>query len=248
LHNIYTPVQGWAEEKALMVQATQLLALIVCHSPYPFWQAHMDVSKEGKQNRNNPLLGEKGQPLLRHLLTDQAYEDKSSRAALCGILRLLTGGHQLPESITGKPADGEWWHESMAELGSSDSLMNYKMRSFMADGATRDGPSDSLGWSERKNSRPSISNFLGIGQGGEIDATTERLRFILEKLFARKTSGRHVRLPKLIENGDVLVYIVSQIAAHSPREGDEAIKLLLRDPKDLEHNLVGVFALGRILK
>ena len=81
-----------------------------------------------------------------------------------------------------------------------------------------------------------------------MDETVERLRFVVEKLFARKTSGRSVRLPKLLENGDVLVYVVGQIAVHSLRVGEEAIELLLRDAKDLEYNLIGVCALGRVLK
>ena len=48
----------------------------------------MDVSKEGKK-KGNALLGGKKEGLLRLLLTDQAYDEKISRAALCGVLRLL---------------------------------------------------------------------------------------------------------------------------------------------------------------
>ena len=57
-----------------------------------------------------------------------------------------------------------------------------------------------------------------------------------------------MRLPKLLENGDVLVYILGQVGAHSLRVVEEAIELLLRDAKDLEYNLIGVCALGRVLK
>ena len=44
------------------------------------------------------------------------------------------------------------------------------------------------------------------GQG-----TEDQLRFIVEKLFARKHNGRSVRLPKLIECGDIIVYILGQV-------------------------------------
>ena len=37
---------------------------------------------------SNTLLGGKKVGLLRLMLTDQAYDDKFSRAALCGVLRL----------------------------------------------------------------------------------------------------------------------------------------------------------------
>lgn len=39
-----------------------------------------------------------------------------------------------------------------------------------------------------------------------------------------------------------------QIAAHSLAVGEEAIELLLREARDIEYNLLGVCALGRILK
>ena len=75
------------------------------------------------------------------------------RAALCGILRLLTGGHPLPQSILGKPADAEWWVEVTPEL-TDTSLMNYQMRDFRAPSPGKAGTttprdaSDSLGWDE----------------------------------------------------------------------------------------------------
>ena len=63
-----------------------VIALIVSRAPLLFWHAHMDVSKEGKK-KGNALLGGKKEGLLRLLLTDQAYDEKISRAALCGVLR-----------------------------------------------------------------------------------------------------------------------------------------------------------------
>ena len=87
-----------------------------------------------------------------------------------------------------------------------------------------------------------------LGRGTGDDDTIERLRFIVEKLFNRKASSRSVRLPRLLECGDVIVYIVGQIAAHSLVVGLEAIEVLLRDPRDPEYNLLGVCALGRILR
>ena len=265
LHAMFTPLQSWAEKPELMVAATQLLSLIVCHAPAAFWQAHMDISKEGKKvSKKNQLLGDKGIGLLRKLLVEDAYEERSSRAALCGVLRLLTGGHPLPQSILGEPTDGEWWFDAEPELQSA-SLMSYKMRTFSeqpqpqpdaaaaAAAAVDSGRAreESLGWDSPPKRPSGLAQFLGLGglvDSYGVDETSERLRFIIEKLFARKTSGRHVRMPKLLENGDVLVYIVSQIAAHSLRVGEEAIELLLKDARDLEYNLIGVCALGRILK
>ena len=45
------------------------------------------------------------------------------------VLRLLTGGHSLPQSILGRPSDSEWWHEPEPELVDA-SLMQYKMRTL----------------------------------------------------------------------------------------------------------------------
>ena len=233
LHAMFGPLQEWAEKPELVMATTQLLALIVCHSPPAFWQAHMDVSKEAKK-RTNQLLGGKKEGLLRLLLTDHAYDDKTSRAALCGVLRLLAGGHPLPTSIIGRPADAEWWRDGEADRVTDGSLMDYTMRTF--------GPSSQM---------PAHPRYGHGGGGGGDDCdeeTLERLRFVVEKLFERKTSGRHVRLPKLLECGDVLVYIIGQVAAHSLVAGLEALELLLADPRDFEYNLLGVCALGRILK
>ena len=145
----------------------------------------MDVSKESKK-RTNQLLGGKKEGLLRLLLTEQAYKDESSRAALCGVLRLLTGGYPLPTSITAKPLDAEWWRDNNEpEKVTEDSLMNHRMRTFGEGLASPGAATD--------------------------EETVERLRFIVEKLFARKASGRSVRLPRLLECGDVLVYIVGQV-------------------------------------
>ena len=109
LHAMFAPLQKWAEKADLMVPAMQVVALIVCHAPIPQWQAHMDVTKEGKKIDKAKLLGSKKEGLLRLLLTDLAYEDKSSRAALLGLLRLLVGGYPLPSTLLGKHADAEWW-------------------------------------------------------------------------------------------------------------------------------------------
>lgn len=135
LHAMFLTLQDWAEKAELMMATTQLLALIVCHSPPAFWQAHMDTSKEGKK-RSNMLLGGKKEGLLRLLLTDQAYEDKSSRAALCGVLRLLTGGYPLPTSIIGRPSEAEWWRNEEKDHVADGSLMRYTMRTFGAALAT----------------------------------------------------------------------------------------------------------------
>ena len=61
----------------------QVLSLLVSHSPAQFWLASMDTSKESKKRANSQLGGKK-EGLLRILLTDEAYDEKSSRAALCG--------------------------------------------------------------------------------------------------------------------------------------------------------------------
>ena len=42
-------------------------------------------------------------------------------------------------------------------------------------------------------------------------AMLERLRFVVDKLFTRQHHGRSVRLPKLLESGDVIVYILGQV-------------------------------------
>ena len=274
-----------------MVSATQLLALIVCHAPPAFWQAHMDISKEGKKiskKGGDPLLSGKKEGLLRFLLTDYAYEDKSTRAALLGVLRLLVGGHALPLTLLGKRTEAEWWHETEAEaataaaialktararavgagaggadggvvaLPEGSALLTHRMRTFkeapldMGPGAAPylEGSLALEGGGMPK--RPSgFGQLLGLGGGAPepaYDEASERLRFVIEKLFQRKSSGRLVRLPKLLESGDVLVCILGQIGAHSMRVGEEAINLLLSNERDAEYNLLGVCALGRILK
>jgi hypothetical protein len=231
LHAMFNTLQEWGEKPEIQMTISQLLALIVCHSPPAFWQSHMDVSKEGKKH-SNQLLGGKKVGLLRRLLTEQAYDDKSSRAALCGVLRLLTGGFPLPTSILGQPSDAEWWRmarDANPEKVSDDSLMNHTMRTFavgVAAGAD-------------------AAKEIPIRQSKEM---MERLRFVVEKLFSRKAAGRTVRLPRLLECGDVLVYLIGQVAAHDLTVGMEAIEALLSDPKDIEYNLIGVCALGRVLK
>ena len=256
LYAMYVPLQEWAEKAELMVAATQLLALIVCHAPVHFWQAHMDVSKEGKKagkKGHSTLLGKQKEGLLRHLLTGPAYEDKSNRAALLGVLRLLTGGQPLPTALLGRPSDAEWWTAFEAAPKAEGSLMNHTMRTFQED-----APDPAAEGGEGGEGAPNpLQAFLGGlgGAGGGMmmmetpdDENTERLRFVVEKLFARKTSGRTVRLPRLLESGDVLVYILGQIAAHSLRVGEDAIELLLRDARDIEYSLLGICALGRVLR
>ncbi|KAL1500108.1 hypothetical protein AB1Y20_012781 [Prymnesium parvum] len=220
IYAIYPPVSTWAEKPELIMAATQLMTLIISHAPTPFWAAHMDVSKEAKQ-RSNALLGGKKEGLLRELLTHQAYEEKSARSSLCGVLRLLCGGAPLPHSIIGQPTEVEWWHEK----GSSSyegSLLQHTMRTQENQGGV---------------------------QGSHVqNPRAERLDFVVEKLFNRKATGRTQRLPYLLENGDVLVYIVGQVAVHSVEVGLKAFEHLLKDPKDLEFNLIGVCSLSRMLK
>ena len=91
------------------------------------------------------------------------------------------------------------------------------------------------------------------GQGGvqRVDneiLRTERLNFVVEKLFNRKAKGSTQRLPNLLENGDVLVYLCGQVAVHSVEVGLTAFELLLKEPKDIEFNLIGVCSLRRMLK
>ena len=230
LHAMFNTLQEWGEKPEIQMTISQLLALIVCHSPPAFWQSHMDVSKEGKKH-SNPILGGKKVGLLRRLLK-QAYDDKFSRAALCGVLRLLTGGFPLPTSILGQPSDAEWWRmgrDANPEKVSDDSLMNHTMRTFAIGVAAGADAAKEIQIRQRKE-------------------MMERLRFVVEKLFARKAAGCTVRLPRLLECGDVLVYLVGQVAAHDLTVGMEAIEALLSDPKDIEYNLIGVCALGRVLK
>ena len=121
------------------------------------------------------------------LLTDKAYDDKGSRSALCGVLRLLTGGVALPRTIVGEPTELEWWHDR-AVAPFEGSLLASKMRTFEGMGGVQKHDNEIL--------------------------RSERLDFVVEKLFNRKATGRTQRLPRLLENGDVLVYIVGQVAPH----------------------------------
>ena len=95
----------------------------------------MDVSKEAKA-RSNALLGGKREGLLRELLTHQAYEEKSARSSLCGVLRLLCGGAPLPSTIIGEPSNYEWWHER-SSAAYEGSLLQHTMRSFEHQGGVQ---------------------------------------------------------------------------------------------------------------
>ena len=235
LKPIAEELSGWVDGKApeITAAATQVIALIVSRAPLPFWHAHMDVSKEGKK-KGNALLGGKKEGLLRLLLTDQAYDEKISRAALCGVLRLLCGGAPLPVTILGAPTEGEWWHENAALFGEK----------AVAAADEKDAKGGSL---MDHVMRP--SDVHGGDAAAEERELVDRLRFVIEKLFQRKhgSTGRGVRLPKILDNGDVLVYVIGQIAVHSAQTALEAIELLLKDPKDVEYNLIGICGMKRVL-
>ena len=59
-------------------------ALLVSRGPAAMWFCHMDVGKESKKVAKG-LLGGKKVGLLRLCLTDLAYEERTSRPALCAV-------------------------------------------------------------------------------------------------------------------------------------------------------------------
>ena len=189
-------------------------ALLVSRGPAAMWFCHMDVGKESKKVAKG-LLGGKKVGLLRLCLTDLAYEERTSRPALCAVLRLLAGGAQLPASAVAPATDGEWWRAPTPD--------------------------------EEAGQMPLMTSRMPHESDESTAAMNERLRFVAEKLFWRKSTGRHVRLPKLLENGDVVVLIVGQIAVHSPTVAMDTVERLLAEGRDAEYQLLGVCALRRLL-
>ena len=236
LKPIAEELSGWVDGKApeITAAATQVIALIVSRAPLPFWHAHMDVSKEGKK-KGNALLGGKKEGLLRLLLTDPAYDETISRAALWACSGCCAAaGYAAPVTILGAPTEGEWWHENAALFGEK----------AVAAADEKDAKGGSL---MDHVMRP--SDVHGGDAAAEERELVDRLRFVIEKLFQRKhgSTGRGVRLPKILDNGDVLVYVIGQIAVHSAQTALEAIKALLKDPKDVEYNLIAICGMKRVL-